>query len=182
MLVKQVTHHSDYVEALIASTYFDNRQNITREFEQIVKCKGNEILLDLESMLDQSMLQSFQNMELEISPIEIVFPNHLVVGMELPEASLTMTVSNQGRKIMEMTFTVKNRKVEKIESITTQAGTFECFKITSEILTETRTMGISRRDVSKSVDYWAKGVGTVRSEHYNNRDRLVSYMLLSKVY
>ncbi len=182
MIVKEVINHSDHIEAIISTTFTDTKGRETSGFEQTVLCKGNEIILDIQSIIDQSALQGFSGAEVEISTIEIAFSNDLKVGMTLPDANLTMSSSVMGRQSMTMTFTVRNRVVEKTETIETPAGTFNCFKITSEIHTETRIMGINREDTSKSVDYWAPGVGSVRNEHYDSKDRLQSYMVLSKVF
>jgi len=182
LMVKEVIQHADHIEALINTKYYDNRNNFQHESDFSVICKGNEIILDIQSIIDQGMLQGFQGMEVEMSSIDIVFPDNPQVGQELEDASMTISVSSGGRTISEMTFNIINRKIESIETITTPAGTFESFKITSEMQSESRTMGISHRTTMTSVDYWSKGVGTVRSESYNSRGRLESYLLLSKVY
>jgi len=182
VMVKEVIHHGDHTEALISTKYYDNRENFQHESEFTIICKGNEIIMDIQSMLDQNMLEGFQDMEITMSTIDIVFPDNPTVGQELPDAKMDMSVSTGGMKITDISFTVRNRKIEGIESIETPAGTFEAFKITSELYTETRTMGIPHRITMTSVDYWAEGVGTVRSESYDRRGRLESYTLLSKIY
>ncbi|TVQ93074.1 MAG: hypothetical protein EA393_02620 [Bacteroidetes bacterium] len=182
LMVKEVINHADRIEAVINTKYYDNRENFQHESDFTVICKGNEIILDIQSVIDQSMLQGFQDMEVEMSGIDIVFPDNPSVGQELEDASMTISVSSGGMKLTEMTFTIRDRKIEGMETITTPAGTFEAFKITSEMHTESRTMGISHRITMTSIDYWAEGVGTVRSESYNSRGRLESYTLLSKIY
>lgn len=182
LMVKEIIQHADQIEALINSKYYDNRENFQHESDFTVICKGNEIIMDIQSMMDQSMMQGFQDMEIEMSSIDIVFPDNPTVGQELQDASMTMSVSTGGMKITEIKFIIRDRKIESMETITTPAGTYEAFKITSEMFTESRTMGISHRITMTSVDYWAEGVGTVRSESYNSKGRLESYVLLSKIY
>lgn len=182
LMVKEIIQHPDQIEALINTKYYDNRENFQHESDFTIICKGNEIILDVQSIIDQSMLQGFKDMEVEMSSIDIVFPDNPKVGQELEDASMTISVSSGGMKLTEMTFTIRDRKIEGIETITTPAGTFESFKITSEMYSESRTMGISHRTTMRSVDYWSKGVGTVRSESYNSRGRLESYLVLSKIY
>jgi len=69
---------------------------------------------------------------------------------------------------------ITNRKVEAIEDITTPAGTFTCYKISSDVETK-MMMKIS----IKSVEWYAKNVGTVRTESYNNNGKLTGYTLLT---
>ncbi len=185
LIVQSVLQLPTHTEAIVLNTFYDNKNNITKEMELLVKCKNNEIWLDPQSVLDQSMFDGFnnmQNMEVTITPIEIVFPSSLYVGMQLPEASLVINVSASGVQSMKTTFTVKNRKVESIETINTPIGSFECFKITSEIESVSQIMGFTRSMTAYSIDYWTKGLGTVKSESYNNKNRLESYMLINKIY
>lgn len=182
VMIKKVTRHSDHTEALISTKYYDNRERFQHEAEYTIKCKGDELIIDIESMLDQAMLEGFQDMEINMTTIDITLPENMRVGDELPDARVEMKVSTAGTLVTEMTFTTRNRKVEAMETITTPAGTFECYKITYENYTETRTMGIPFKVTTKGVEYYAPGVGNVRSEFYDDRDRLQSYQVLSKLY
>jgi hypothetical protein len=60
--------------------------------------------------------------------------------------------------------------------MTTPAGTFSCYKMSSTI--ETKTMFTM---VAKSTDWVAKKVGTVRSETYDKTGKLISYMVLTSM-
>jgi hypothetical protein len=182
VMVKQVTRHSDHTEAILSTRYYDNRDRFQHEAEFTVRCKGNELILDVQSLIDPAMLEGFKDMEINMSSIDIVIPDNLKVGDNLPDASMTMSVSAAGMRITEIEINITERKVEAIENITTPAGTFECFKITYETHTQSRTMGITNRLTSKSVEYYAPGVGNVRTEIYDQRDRLESYTVLSKIY
>jgi hypothetical protein len=64
--------------------------------------------------------------------------------------------------------------VEALENMTTPAGTFKCYKIASTI--ETKSM-ISI--TTHTVEWMAKDVGVVRSENYNKKGKLTSYMVLT---
>jgi hypothetical protein len=182
VMIKQVTKLADRVEALVNVKYYDNRENFQHEGEYTIACKGNELLIDIQSMLDPNMMAGFENMEVSISGTNIEIPGNMKVGDVLPEATMDMKVTTSGMTISEMKFITRNRKVEAKESITTPAGTFECFKITYENFTETRAMGIPVRVTMKGVEYYAPGIGNVRSEFYDDRDRLQSYTILSKLY
>jgi hypothetical protein len=72
--------------------------------------------------------------------------------------------------------TVTNRVVEKIESITTEAGTFECYKITQTVITK----GPVKYE-SNSSQWMAKGTGLIKSESYGTDGNVISSMVLSQV-
>lgn len=182
VMVKKVTRHSDHTEALLSTRFYDNRDRFQHEGEFTVRCKGNELMLDVQSLLDPDMLEGFKDMEINISSIDIIIPDNLKVGDNLPDAGMNMSVSTAGMKITEIEINITERKVQAIENITTPAGTFECFKITYETNTQSRTMGMTNRLTSKNVEYYAPGVGNVRTEIYDQSDRLESYTILSKIY
>ena len=72
--------------------------------------------------------------------------------------------------------TIYNRKVEAEEEISTKAGTFKCFKISYDILTDAMI------DIKGSAIEWiAKDVGAVRTESYNKKGKLTGYSELVKL-
>ncbi len=95
------------------------------------------------------------------------YPENLSVGQVL-EYSYSMKVMG-----MKTTTEGKNTVVAR-ESVTTPAGTFDCFKIESEM--SSKAMLQTTR--MKTISWLAEGVGTVKSETYDNRDRLQSSMEL----
>jgi hypothetical protein len=180
--IKKVTPHSDYIEALVQARYFDTGSKLTHEMEFTIKCSGNELTIDIQSMIDQSLLAGFRGMDISMTTSDIMIPNNPRTGDVLPEASLQMTVSSSGMKISDLDMTIRNRNVEGFEKIDTPAGSFDVYKISYETYTEIGAMGIKRRITTKGVEYLAPGIGSVRSEVYDDRDRLQSYTVLSKIY
>jgi len=76
--------------------------------------------------------------------------------------------------MMNMTISITNRKVEAVENVTTPAGTFECYKISYDIATK---MMINVK--MKGTEWYAKNVGLVKSESYNNDGKLMGSNLLT---
>ncbi len=182
LMVKEVHHHSDYIEARILAKHFDTRDRLQHEMEFSVQCRGGELILDIQSIIDQSMLAGFQGMEINMTTTDIMIPDNPEVGDQLPDANLQMTVSSAGIQISEMALNIQNRLVEAQETITTPAGSYECFKITYDTYTELKAMGIPKKMMSKGVEYLAPGLGTIRTEMYNDKGRLESYSVLSEIY
>ena len=89
------------------------------------------------------MLEQYKEMDVQVdlSGTDIELPNDLTVGQELQEANVTMNVKMAGMN-MKTIVNMMNRKVEKKETITTPAGSFECFVIYSE--NESQIMGMKK--------------------------------------
>ena len=75
---------------------------------------------------------------------------------------------------MNMNISISNRKVEAAENLTTPAGTFECYKISCDVAIK---MMINVK--TKSIEWYAKGVGMVKSESYNTDGKLMGSNVLT---
>lgn len=139
-----------------------------------VYCEDGVFYVDMKKFLDQTTLQSFEGMEMVVESENMEFPSDLQPGQSLSDARINVVVRNSGINVLNMNVWVTNRKVEGMEDITTPAGTFSCYKISSDI--ETKMMiKISAR----SVEWYAKNVGVVRSESYNSKGKLTGYTMLT---
>jgi hypothetical protein len=184
MVIKTVRSSAGETEAIMSVKYLDNREKVQHEGEFKVLCRGDELIIDIQSFVDQSLMQQgVDGVEVSMTNIRNVsLPSNLKAGDKLPDASMDFKVTMGAITMTDMKMLIQNRKVEARESITTPAGTFNCFKITYENVADTRIMGINRRIVSRTVEFFAPGVGNVRTEHYDDKGRLQSYMVLSKIY
>lgn len=116
-------------------------------------------------------------MDVTIEADNLTYPSVLKVGEKLDDGQLVMKVKTDGMTIATITLTVHNRKVEAKESITTDAGTFSCYKISYDI---TNKVGFITTNLSV-IEWMAHGVGLVKSETYNRRGRLTGYSKLTSL-
>ncbi len=137
-------------------------------------CSGNIVTIDYESLLSNQMLEQFGEMDMEVTGTDIELPNDLGVGQELEDANINITISMSGMT-MKSSVEMVNRKVEKKESVTTPAGTFDCFVLYSENRTK---MMVSSTTMSSRL-WLAEGVGMVKQESYNKKGKLMSSSVLS---
>ena len=112
-------------------------------------------------------------MEVEISGTNLIIPNDLLEGRELPDSNMNMTINMNPIKL-KMNVNITNRKVSGKETITTPAGTFDCVILSYDFETK---MGIK---VSGTAKQWlAKGVGMVKQEDRNKKGRIISWSQLT---
>ena len=71
---------------------------------------------------------------------------------------------------MKMSADLTNRKVEGIEDITVKGGTFKCYKFSSDV--NSSAMGLKTK--TRSLDWYAKGIGVVKTENYDKNNTLQS--------
>ena len=175
-LIKSIKADGANYEATIEATVKNDKGKTLAEGKTFtVKCENGTIKMDISSMMMADFAVQMKSMEVSISGNGIEIPATLTEGLTLSDGSTEMKMGSNGMTFMTMKFDVKNRKVEKIESITTPAGTFDCFKITYDM--EAKIM--FKRSV-KVVQWFAKGVGLVKSETYNQKGELEGYTELTK--
>jgi hypothetical protein len=136
-----------------------------------LSCTGDVVKIDYNSLVPAQMMQQYTDMgmEMEISGTDIELPNNLSVGQGLDDANVAMSIKMPGMN-MNIKVDQLNRIVEKKESVNTPAGTYECYVITQDNVSE--TMGVKQTMQSKL--WLAEGVGMVKQETYNKKGDLMS--------
>jgi len=154
----------------------DKDGEVINEATFTMSCENDGIVVDMESLLNPQLLENYRDFETEISGTQIVIPNNLHIGQELPDANMLMKVNMSGINI-KMEISMTDRTVLTTETVTTPAGTFECFVIG---YTNTINMGMNRTTTAKQ--WIARGVGLVKQEDYNRRGNVTSSSLLTDFY
>ena len=149
----------------------------TNTIEYTIKCENGKMSMDMESMMMNSeQMNAYEGMETKVDADDMTIPENAKAGDDLGGGKVTAEVFNQGVKMMSMTFTITDRKVDAVESVTTSAGTFECLKITSHVefhMIMTLKMTIT--------EWYAKDIGIVKSETYNKKGKKTTSTVLTKI-
>jgi hypothetical protein len=162
-------------EASLSYKLFDKKGKQYAEGEYKLECVDGIIRIDMSAFIPDESLQAFKDMEMEMKMDRLEFPAELTEGQELPDASFEMTAKNSPIP-MNLKFDITDRKVEGKETVTTPAGTFDCFKI-SEI---THSKMMLSNNEFKTVQYMAEKYGSVKTETYRSNGKLMGYSLLTK--
>ena len=113
-------------------------------------------------------------MEMEITGTDIEIPNNLSVGQELADAHVMIKI-DMGGMSMKVNVDQENRKVEKQETITTPAGTYDCLVVYSE----TKSKMMMAKQTFPTRVWLAEGIGMVKQETYNKSGKMTDSMLLT---
>lgn len=174
--ILQIESSGSSMTANVRVTSLDKKEKelSTTEYEMI--CENDQFHLDMRSMLATMDNASF-NMNMNVESENLAFPANLSEGQELPDASLKVTMDNgTGFSIGGISVNITDRKVVSKESVTTPAGTFDCFVLSQK--EASKIMGIKVNTESKN--WYAKGVGFVRGEYYR-KGKLQEYSVLTKL-
>lgn len=175
--ISKLTSDGAVTNATYDMKYTDKKGKNLFDSEFNISCENGMVRIDFKSLFPSQMMQQFAEMDIEmdISGTDIELPNDLSVGQELADANVSVAMSMGGIK-MNTTIDQTNRRVEKKESITVAAGTFDCYLVTET--NTTKTMGANIEMDSKL--WLADGVGMVKQETYKKNGSLQGSMELTK--
>jgi len=180
--ILSVEDNNGILTAQIKGTVFDNKgEEITSmNFEYI--CDHGVLKMDLKRFIPKDMFGSDAEIEFELEGDYLELPESLQIGQSLKDGMIEGKMTMEGNPAMaNMTISVKilNRKVESKENITTPAGSFSCYKISYDMESSTKVMGMNNKVNLSAVDFVAEGTGLVKTESYNKKGNLSSYSLLT---
>lgn len=160
-------------KATITMRMNDKDGELITESNYGMTCNSTGIDIDINSMYSPQLFAQYENMETNVTGSDIILPNNMKIGDELPDAEMNVSV-DMGGVSMNIDVMMLDRKVVDEESVTTPAGTFDCVVIeyNSKI-----KMGLERKGSAKQ--WIAKGVGMVKQEDYNKKGKVTSSTLLT---
>lgn len=162
------------VAITIKSTFFDEKEEEVMTTDLTMECRNGVFTFDMDQFLNSEMMGGMGDLEIKIEGDNLEFPAKMSPGDQLKDGTIKLIIPDMA--MMNMTTKVYNRKVEAIEKITTEAGTFECYKISYDVYVD------GMIDINtKGVEWIARDVGAVRTESYNKNGKLTGYTELIKL-
>lgn len=172
--ISQVTNTAVSTDATMSIAFKDKKGKDTFTSDYKFSCSGDKVTIDYRSLIPNGMFDSYKDMEVEITGTDVELPNNLKVGQDLADANVTVKI-DMGGMSMDMKVDQLNRKVEKKESVTTPAGTFDCLVIYSD--TKSKMM-MANQSFSSRV-WLSEGVGIVKQETSSKNGNPLSSMVLT---
>jgi hypothetical protein len=167
--IKNLTINGNDMDITYLVESIDPKDKLVFKEEITIQKKGDKIYFDMSNFINKAAFQQDGEIpaEIEITGNNMEVPSNPNPGDVLPDASVEMAMK-MGFVNMKMSANVINRKVEAIEDITVAAGTFKGYKFSCEV--NSSIMGIKAN--SKGIDWYAKGVGIVKTESYDKKGNL----------
>ena len=172
-VIKYEVTNIDGNVATIQTNIYDAKGKEITTMSYKIMCEGNTISIDFKSMVNPDMFKQYKDMDMDITGTNIELPNNLQVGQTLKDANMNMAIDMGGIK-MNMSVDMLNRTVDKKESVTTPAGTYDCFALSYD---SEMKMGMKMK--FKIKEWISEGVGVVKSESYNKNGKLMGYSELT---
>lgn len=177
-----VTASGDKTTAEISAIMKDGegKANDTTKYSMI--CAGGSYKMDLNAVAGAAASSNPQTkgMEMVIEGDMLEYPSGMTAGQSLPGGDVVMKMSKDGRASGTLITHIKNRKCEMVESKTTSAGTWECYKI-SYTIDGVMDLGMMKIPMAprNCVEWFSYKVGPVRTESYSG-GKMDGYTELTK--
>jgi hypothetical protein len=167
----------------INAQFQDEKGNQRSPYSIHYTCTGNELIADMSGMMMAMQNAGMKDSELKMKTNKLVYPGKMSVGQKLSDGQIEAEMVTNGSTLMNMNMMMVNRLVESKEPITTSAGTFDTYKITSDMNMDNKVMGIPMRNTMHVVSYRTDNqIFDIKSETYNKNGKLMGYTLLTKIY
>jgi hypothetical protein len=176
--VTAFSKNADGFVATVNSTMTNEKGKELMKGDLEFKCVNGTMLIDMRNYISEEQMKAYKNYKIKVEATNLEIPSGLAPGQSLKDGNVTVTTV-EGPIPMKMTITISDRKVEAKESVTTPAGTFDCFKITSKSTLQNQ-MGVTMTMEFTSIEWIAAKVGLVKTESFNKNGKSNGYTILSK--
>ena len=104
-------------------------------------CSGSSINVDMKAFLPPQPNRGNINIQATANGKYLAYPLNVSPGQTLPDGSADIQITGGG-PVSDMLIDIKNRKVDKQETVTTPAGNFDCMAISYDITVKIKMAGI----------------------------------------
>jgi len=148
----------------------DKKKVQQSEVKATVTCNGGRMIFDMKGQMGK---QAAGFPDATITGDNLEYPSVMTVGQELKDCSVKIG-SPQLPFSLEMQ--INNRKVVAKETITTAAGTFECYKITYSVTTK------MMMDIKMTgIQWYSTTLGVIKIQSFDTAGQLQSVSQLEAI-
>jgi len=163
--VTKVTNSGSGANSELTSEIFNKNGKSTAKAVESIECKAGVMMLDMKMNmnLNEQQQKQYEKSTVTGDKIYIEYPAGMKVGDDLKDANMTLNMMNNGMpQTIEVNIT--QRKVVGKETITSAAGSWECYKITFNTKTKVTVMNIGIPVSFDVTEWYCPGFGQVKTE------------------
>jgi len=173
--IKEIVSNGDDMDVTYIVESMDPKGKSQFKEEITMYKKGDVLYYDMGNFINKAAFQQDGEIppNIQITGNNMEIPVNPTPGQSLPDANIEIALK-MAFVNLKISTSLTNRKVEAVEDITVPAGSFNCYKFTSDV--NSSIMG--KKITASSVEWYARGLGVVKSESYNKKGELETYMVL----
>jgi len=162
------------VTATINSEFVDTKGKTITKGTNNVKCENGVMQMDMKVFIPAAQQEQMKSGTANASDVFLEYPANMNVGDQLKDGQLNMDYESASGLKSSIEISITERKVEGKETVTTPAGTWECYKITSKNKITSRIAGIGIPITLTVTEWFAPGFGVVKTESRTGKTEITS--------
>lgn len=162
--VQEVKKNGSTVSSKVKSEIVSEKGKQLATATTTVKCTGGVMMMNMSMFIPAGNMQQVKNVDATANAVYLDYPANLQVGSTLPDGHFKMNTSSGDGLNSELEMDITERKAVGKESVTSPAGTWECFKITYHSKLKIKVAGIGIPVNMDMTEWFAPGFGVVKTE------------------
>ncbi len=160
--------------ATMHSEFFDSKGKSIIKSDNNIKCVNGVIMMDMKVFIPASQQEQIITSNIKADEAYLEYPAGMKVGDNLKDGQYKIEFENSSGLKSSVDVSITERKVEGQESVTTSAGTWDCFKISANNKITTRIAGIGIPIKTNITEWFAPGFGVVKTESAGGKTEITS--------
>lgn len=162
------------VTATINSEFVDAKGKSISKATNNVKCENGLLQMNMKTFIPAAQMEQMKSGTANASDVYLEYPANMNAGDQLKDGQFNMDYESASGLKSSIDISISERKVEGKESVTTPAGTWECYKITSQNRIVSKIAGIGIPIKMSVTEWYAPGFGIVKTESKTGKTEITS--------
>ena len=161
--ISNVTKSGNTTTATVNSEFFTDKGKSASKATNNIKCVNGVLMMDMKLFIPSPQQEQMGTAAASASDVYLEYPADMKEGDVLKDGNFSMDFKSSAGMSGNVAVNITERKVLGKEFVTTPAGTWECFKISSKNEIKIKLIvGIPvRADV---IEWYAPGFGVVKTD------------------
>ena len=147
----------------VRSEIFNKKGKSIAKGTNNIKCDNGVFMVDLKAFISPEQQEQIKA-DAQASDVYLSYPANMKAGDALPDGNMDLDIQQDNGMKTHVNVKITDRKVEGQESITTPAGTWNCFKISYHSAIKVALMGIGIPIKADITEWFAPNFGVVKTE------------------
>jgi hypothetical protein len=179
--ISDVKKNGNAYESTVSSNFKDEKGKEIASSNGTYQCENGVLKADARMSMPQEQMQAYKDAEAKFDAAYIEYPSKPVEGQTLSDVDFTMQVKGKNGIETTITFKETNRKIDKKETVTTPAGTWEAYIITYDATFKTQIGPVGIPINLQAKEWFVPNLGIVKTETYSKGGKLVGSTQLTSI-
>jgi hypothetical protein len=171
--ISNVTQTGNSATSTVNAEMFDPKGKSLSSATNNMQCTGGVVMMDMKMFIPAAQQQQMGTVSGSANNVYLEYPASMKEGDVLKDGQFSMDFKSTSGIAGSISVAITERKVTGKESVTTPAGTWECFKITNH--TKINMKIIVGIPINMDVTEWyAPGFGVVKTESNGGKTEIIA--------